>query len=205
MTGSFRKYAIALLLQCLRSRAGNRPCPGSRRSKASDLCRSAGRTACTTRPGDSGTARKAPTALPSFRQSPRWRSFLAAGAAAACWWYATVAAGSLNPVFINLTGGSIGWQFGAQETDIVLVFTTKQGIEGIADGKVTLGAGASVAAGALSAARLKQRPATNAEVFAYSRSRGLFLGVALDGTVISIDNKSNRTFYKKSDVRRRRS
>ncbi len=52
-----------------------------------------------------------------------------------------------NPVFINLTGGSVGWQFGAQETDIVLVFTTKRGIEGIADGKLTLGAGASVAAG----------------------------------------------------------
>jgi lipid-binding SYLF domain-containing protein len=104
-----------------------------------------------------------------------------------------------NPVFINLTGGSVGWQFGAQETDIVLVFTTRRGIEGIADGKVTLGAGASVAAGPVGR-QAEVAAGTNAEVFAYSRSRGLFLGVALDGTVISIDNKSNRTFYKKSDV-----
>jgi lipid-binding SYLF domain-containing protein len=104
-----------------------------------------------------------------------------------------------NPVFINLTGGSVGWQFGAQETDIVLVFTTKRGIEGIADGKLTLGAGASVAAGPVGR-QAEAAAGVNAEVFAYSRSRGLFLGVALDGTAISIDNKSNSGFYGKSDV-----
>jgi lipid-binding SYLF domain-containing protein len=104
-----------------------------------------------------------------------------------------------NPVFINLTGGSVGWQFGAQETDIVLVFTTKRGVEGIADGKLTLGAGASVAAGPVGR-QAEVAASTNAEVFAYSRSRGLFLGVSLDGTAISIDNKGNRAFYGKSDV-----
>jgi lipid-binding SYLF domain-containing protein len=104
-----------------------------------------------------------------------------------------------NPVFVNLTGGSVGWQFGAQETDIVLVFTTKRGVEGIADGKLTLGAGASVAAGPVGR-QAEAAAGANAEVFAYSRSRGLFIGVALDGTAISIDTKSNRSFYGSHDV-----
>lgn len=104
-----------------------------------------------------------------------------------------------NPVFVNLTGGSVGWQFGAQETDIVLVFTTRRGVEGIADGKLTLGVGASVAAGPVGR-QAEAAAGTNAEVFAYSRSRGLFLGVALDGTAISIDTKGNRNFYGKRDV-----
>jgi lipid-binding SYLF domain-containing protein len=104
-----------------------------------------------------------------------------------------------NPVFINLTGGSVGWQFGAQETDIVLVFTTKRGVEGIADGRLTLGAGASVAAGPVGR-QAEVAASTTAEVYAYSRSRGLFLGVALDGTAITIDAKGNRAFYDKRDV-----
>jgi lipid-binding SYLF domain-containing protein len=104
-----------------------------------------------------------------------------------------------NPVFINLTGISGGFQFGAQETDLVLVFTTKGGIEGIADGKLTLGVGASVAAGPVGR-QAEAAAGTNAEVFAYSRSRGMFVGVALDGTAISIDTKSNRSFYGRRDV-----
>ena len=52
-----------------------------------------------------------------------------------------------SPVFITMTGGSFGWQWGVQSTDIVLVFTTPKGVEGINGGKVTLGADASVAAG----------------------------------------------------------
>src|SRR5215468_12168654 len=52
-----------------------------------------------------------------------------------------------NPVFVTMTGGSFGWQWGVQLTDVVLVFTTAKGVEGINGGKVTLGADASVAAG----------------------------------------------------------
>jgi lipid-binding SYLF domain-containing protein len=104
-----------------------------------------------------------------------------------------------NPIFVNLTGGSFGLQFGAQETDIVLVFTTRKGIEGIADGKLTLGAGASVAAGPVGR-QAEVAASTTAEVYAYSRARGLFAGIALDGTAISIDTKSNRAFYGKKDV-----
>jgi hypothetical protein len=79
------------------------------------------------------------------------------------------------------------------------VFTTKRGIEGVADGKLTLGVGASVAAGPVGR-QAEAAAGTNAEVFAYSRSRGMFVGVALDGTAISIDTKSNRSFYGRRDV-----
>jgi len=104
-----------------------------------------------------------------------------------------------NPLFVNLTGISGGFQFGAQETDIVLVFTTKRGVEGIADGKLTLGAGASVAAGPVGR-QAEAAAGANAEIYSYSRSRGLFLGIALDGTAISIDNKRNRDFYGNPEV-----
>lgn len=104
-----------------------------------------------------------------------------------------------NPVFVSLTGGSVGWQIGAQETDVVLVFTTRRGIEGLADGKITLGAGASVAAGPLGR-QGEAAAGVNAEVFSYSRNRGLFAGVALDGTALTIDNRSNGSFYSKRGV-----
>lgn len=106
-----------------------------------------------------------------------------------------------NPVFVTLTGGSIGWQAGAQSTDIILVFKTRRGIEGITDGKLTLGADASVAAGPVGrhtevATDLK----LDAEVFSYSRSRGLFAGVSLSGAGISIDNKANAAYYGSPNV-----
>lgn len=106
-----------------------------------------------------------------------------------------------NPVFINLAGASVGWQWGGQSTDIVLVFTTRAGIEGITGGKLTLGADASVAAGPVgrsASAATDQNFA--AEVYSYSRSRGLFAGVALDGTSISVDSKANANYYKKRGV-----
>src|ERR1700722_13109814 len=79
-----------------------------------------------------------------------------------------------NPVFVSLTGGSWGFQAGAQSSDIILVFTTKTGIEGIAGGKLTLGADASVATGPVG----RQGSAAtdmsfNAEIYSYARTRGL--------------------------------
>lgn len=106
-----------------------------------------------------------------------------------------------NPIFVTLAGASIGWQWGGSSTDIVLVFTTKAGIEGITGGKLTLGADAAVAAGPVgrtASAATDQNFA--AEVYSYSRSRGLFAGVALDGTSISVDRKANGNFYNKKGV-----
>lgn len=101
-----------------------------------------------------------------------------------------------NPVFIRLRGGSVGWQAGAQSTDLILVFKTRRGVEGITDGKLTLGADASVAAGPVGRqAEVATDLKLEAEVFSYSRSRGLFAGVALSGAGISIDNRSNAAFY----------
>jgi lipid-binding SYLF domain-containing protein len=106
-----------------------------------------------------------------------------------------------NPVFVNLTGGSFGFQFGVQSTDIVLVFTSRESIEGIVGGKVTLGADASVAAGPVGR---QSSAATDigltAQVYSYSRAQGLFAGVALDGSAITIDGKSNEAFYGRPGV-----
>jgi len=106
-----------------------------------------------------------------------------------------------NPTFVSLTGGSWGLQAGAQSSDIVLVFTTKAGIEGVAGGKLTLGADASVATGPVG----RQGSAAtdmsfHAEIYSYARTRGLFGGIALDGSVISIDRPANAALYGKSGV-----
>jgi lipid-binding SYLF domain-containing protein len=106
-----------------------------------------------------------------------------------------------NPSFVTLTGGSWGLQAGAQSSDIILVFTTKNGTEGIAGGKLTLGADASVAAGPVG----RQGSAAtdmnfNSEIYSYSRSRGLFGGVAIDGSAITIDRDANAALYGKSGV-----
>jgi lipid-binding SYLF domain-containing protein len=106
-----------------------------------------------------------------------------------------------SPVFVTMTGGSFGWQWGVQSADIVLVFTTPKGIEGINGGKMTLGADASVAAGPIGRQASAATDATfRAEVYSYSRSRGVFAGLALDGTVISIDDEADATFYGKPGV-----
>ena len=101
-----------------------------------------------------------------------------------------------NPVFVTLTGGSVGWQIGAQSTDVILVFKTRKGVDGIANGKLTLGADASIAAGPVG----RQAAAATdiefqAEVVSYSRSRGLFAGVAFEGAGVTMDRKANAAFY----------
>jgi len=106
-----------------------------------------------------------------------------------------------NPVFITLTGGSFGWQWGVQSTDIVLVFTTPKGVEGITGGKVTLGADASVAAGPIGRQAEAATDATfRSEVYSYSRSRGVFAGLALDGSALTVDDKADAAFYKRSGI-----
>jgi len=99
-----------------------------------------------------------------------------------------------NPVFISLTGGSVGWQIGAQSTDVVLVFATRRSVEDFARGKFTLGGSASVAAGPLGREG-EAAAGVAAEIYAYSRSRGLFAGVALDGTILRYEISTNRDFY----------
>lgn len=101
------------------------------------------------------------------------------------------------PTFISLTGGNIGWQAGIQSTDVVLVFKTRKSVEGLLSGKMTLGADAAVAAGPVgrqAAAATDVNLGT--QIYSYSRSRGLFVGVALDGSVIRLDPMSNAAYYR---------
>ena len=114
-----------------------------------------------------------------------------------------------DPIMISITGGSVGWQLGVQSTDLVLVFTTKRGVEGIADGKLTLGGDASVAAGPVGrSASAATDQDFKAEVYSYSRNKGLFAGVSIDGSVIAIDSRSNARLYGQtasaSDIMARR-
>ena len=104
-----------------------------------------------------------------------------------------------QPVFVSLTGGGVGWQAGFEEADVVLVFTTQKGVERIGNGKLTLGGNASVAAGPVGR-QGEAAVSTDAEVLAYSRTRGLFAGVSLDGTAITMDNKANRAYYGRDDL-----
>ncbi|HEY2344888.1 MAG TPA: lipid-binding SYLF domain-containing protein [Xanthomonadaceae bacterium] len=101
-----------------------------------------------------------------------------------------------NPSFVTITGGSFGFQAGVQSTDVVLVFTTQHGVESIVHGKFTLGADASVAAGPVGrAAEASTDEKLKAEIYSYSRSRGLFAGIALDGAALQIDDHSNEAIY----------
>ena len=109
-----------------------------------------------------------------------------------------------NPSFVSITGGSIGFPAGVQSSDIVLVFSSQRGVDSIVHGKFTLGADASVAAGPVGRnASAATDGALKAEIYSYSRARGLFAGVALDGSVISIDNKSNQRVYGRGVTPRR--
>jgi lipid-binding SYLF domain-containing protein len=104
-----------------------------------------------------------------------------------------------NPIFIKLAGGSVGWQVGATSTDVVLVFVTQRSVEHFARGKFTLGVDASVAAGPVGR-QGEAAAGVSAEIYSYSRSRGLFAGVALDGTVLAFDPGANHAFYDNDEA-----
>jgi lipid-binding SYLF domain-containing protein len=106
-----------------------------------------------------------------------------------------------NPVFVTLAGANIGFQWGVQSTDLVLVLMSRKSVEGIAGGKVTLGADASVAAGPVGRSAAAATDATfKAQVLAYARNEGLFAGVAIDGSVIAVDDGSNASAYGVSGI-----
>jgi lipid-binding SYLF domain-containing protein len=101
-----------------------------------------------------------------------------------------------NPSFITLTGASVGFQAGVSSTDVVLVFRTQRGVDSIVNGKFTIGADAAAAAGPVGRnASASTDGHLKAEIYSYSRSRGLFAGVALDGGVMRIDYDANVAVY----------
>lgn len=106
-----------------------------------------------------------------------------------------------NPVFLSVTGGSVGWQIGAQSTDVILVFKSRKGIDGMINGKFTLGLDAAVAAGPIGRqAAAATDSQLKAEIYSYSRSRGLFAGLALDGAALQIEHDDNAGYYREFDL-----
>ncbi len=100
------------------------------------------------------------------------------------------------PVFITVTGGSVGWQAGVESTDVVAVFRNRRGVDGLLRGKLTLGADASVAAGPVGRdASAATDALLKAEILSYSRSRGLFAGVAIDGAALLVNHRANAAYY----------
>jgi lipid-binding SYLF domain-containing protein len=106
------------------------------------------------------------------------------------------------PVMVTMGGGSLGFQAGVQSADIVLVFATPRSLNGILNGqKVTLGADASVALGPIGRqANAGTDARLGAEIYSYARSRGLFLGVSINGADLSVDNNANAMLYGRFGV-----
>jgi lipid-binding SYLF domain-containing protein len=103
-----------------------------------------------------------------------------------------------QPAYIEIGGGSFGLQIGLQASDIVLVFTDEDGLKGLLKGKVKLGADASATAGPVGRkAEIGTDVLLKSAVFAYSRSKGLFAGISLDGSVVGIDDSANTKVYGK--------
>jgi SH3 domain-containing YSC84-like protein 1 len=105
------------------------------------------------------------------------------------------------PSFITIAGGSIGWQLGVQSTDVILVFKTRHGVQDLINGKLTIGGDVSAAAGPVGReASASTDMQLRAEIYSYSRSRGLFAGAALDGTVVSMDNAATAAYYRGTGI-----
>jgi lipid-binding SYLF domain-containing protein len=104
-----------------------------------------------------------------------------------------------TPAFVEIGGGSFGLQLGVEATDLVLVFMNDEGIKSLLEGKVTLGADAAAAAGPVGR---KASAATDVKmgssILSYSRSKGLFAGVSLEGAALTVDDSANRKVYGKN-------
>jgi len=100
------------------------------------------------------------------------------------------------PGFIALTGGSIGWQIGVQSVDLVLLVMNREGVKDLLDNEFKLGANASVAAGPVGRQGEASTDASlNAQILAYSRAKGLFAGLSLEGASLRVDRDANKDFY----------
>jgi len=110
-----------------------------------------------------------------------------------------VSGGWSRPSYIAITGGSFGLQIGAQATDFVLVFTNERAARALTSNKITLGGDASVSVGPVgrtveAATDLSLRT----EIYSYSRSRGLFVGISLEGASLRVDKEANEAAYKEA-------
>lgn len=103
------------------------------------------------------------------------------------------------PSFLTVEGGSVGFQIGVQKIDVVMLIMNRRGIDKLIGDKFTIGADASAAAGPVGRrASAETDIKLAAEILTYSRARGLFAGVSLDGAVVRQDKDDNFDFYGKS-------
>jgi lipid-binding SYLF domain-containing protein len=110
-----------------------------------------------------------------------------------------LAKGWSAPAFLNMGGGSVGFQIGGQKTDYVLLVMNDQGLTNLLADKFEIGGEGSVAAGPVGRTAAATTNATlDAQILTYSRSKGLFAGVSLKGVVISQDQDMNNAVYQKS-------
>lgn len=104
-----------------------------------------------------------------------------------------------NPIFISFTGGSVGWQFGLQATDIILIFKSLASVDSIRNGKFTLGIDAAIAAGPVGRqAEAGTDIQMKAEIYSYSRSQGMFAGLSFEGSALQVDYQKTLNFYGRS-------
>jgi lipid-binding SYLF domain-containing protein len=102
------------------------------------------------------------------------------------------------PAFFNIGGGSVGWQWGGQEADLVLLIMNENGVKHLLEDKFTLSGEAAAVAGPVGrTAKAATDAQLHAQILSWSRSRGLFLGASLAGHVISPDKKQNELVYGK--------
>jgi lipid-binding SYLF domain-containing protein len=107
-----------------------------------------------------------------------------------------VAAGWGAPAALRIEGGSVGFQIGASETDVIMLVMDKRSMTGILSSKFTLGGAAEVSAGPVGRSSTAQTDATmRAKILSYSRSRGAFAGVALTGATLRQDLDENNEMY----------
>jgi len=103
------------------------------------------------------------------------------------------------PAFLNLGGGSIGFQIGGSKTDLILLIMNDNGLKSLLSDKFEIGGEGSVAAGPVGRTAAASTTATlGAEILTYARSKGLFAGVSLKGVVISHDDDKNLAIYSKN-------
>jgi lipid-binding SYLF domain-containing protein len=101
-----------------------------------------------------------------------------------------------NPVFVTLKGGGVGGQAGLESTDLVLIFMTRKALDRALQGHLTLGEDLSLAAGPIGRdLQIAHEGRLKADIYSYSRSRGLFAGVSLGRTRLRIDANANKAFY----------
>jgi lipid-binding SYLF domain-containing protein len=103
------------------------------------------------------------------------------------------------PAAVRMEGGSVGFQIGASETDVIMLVMDKRSMDGLLSSKFTLGGEAEVAAGPVGRSSTAQTDATmRAKILSYSRSRGVFAGVALSGATLRQDLDENKEMYGQS-------